>query len=153
MYTNAIVRRHWKKNPLLGCVETEDYWIYPRPDGWWMMDPGELDAMRRKPLSQDDVLHVPKNGDVDIEWLNGYIIRVGPYRLRVLEDGPMWGDGHLVAVPDTIHSAFTYAPFQLQQWLYKIYIRIILTLAVWGLTDRVPTTPSWKDLKIFRRFR
>lgn len=80
----------------------------------------------------------------------GSIVNLNGLRLRVVAE--MWnGFEHLVMLPNTWAVIFYYL-FPISRWFDKIYRRLILTAAVWGLADcPAAEIPYWGHLKWVKR--
>lgn len=82
----------------------------------------------------------------------GEIVRIGPYVLRVIELNHYWTE-HLVCRAGGWRGVLTYALFRGTRTLDRIYRRVVITMAVWGLARyrQQGHAPSWRDVHLLRR--
>lgn len=80
----------------------------------------------------------------------GDLMEIGPYVVRIIELDYFIG-GYVVARCDTYGDILAF----LWPWKTRLEIfgmRLIETLAIWGLAERQPGTyPHWSDVRVLRR--
>jgi hypothetical protein len=83
----------------------------------------------------------------------GDVISIGALRLRVIDDNIRLR--RLYVMKDGWKSILYYWYYKALTPLIIIYHRLIFTALIWGLADYFDEArvPSWRDLKIARRFR
>ncbi len=80
--------------------------------------------------------------------IDGNVILVGPYRLRVI--GRDYNA--LYAVRDGWQAAIKVRQMKIVCLLNKIYRRLIITCSVWGLADyNEAVIPTWRDVHALKR--
>lgn len=115
-----------------GGVERRDY-------EW---EGGELAYVDWRFMDVAEISEAPALGD---------IINIGPFQLKVIDQELLWHDNYIVA-RNGWKTQLRYMLHRTTKVLDKIYRRLIITAAVWGLADyHDALVPSWRDVYLLKK--
>lgn len=89
--------------------------------------------------------------DIRATQINGKVVTIGPFRLRVIarEQNAPYG---IYVMRDGFRARIRQCLYPLVATVNLIYRRLIITAGVWGLADiNVGLIPTWKDVYLLRR--
>lgn len=115
----------------IGGIERRDY-------EW---QGGKLAYINRRFMNVVGMSKAPTSGD---------IINIGPFQLKVV-DQELWGNSYIVT-RNGWKAQLRYILYHATKILDKVYRRLIVTAAVWGLADyHDALVPTWRDIHLLKK--
>ena len=92
-------------------------------------------------------------GKQGIDYIeNGKRIRIGPYKLKMLEKRYDFGGGIYRRINGDFNIRLRSFLIMIRWWFNLINRRLLTTFNVWNLMEvELGVVPTWKDFKIFRK--